>query len=164
MVWVRFSEPLHGLGGERMYWWNAERLAEDFREGRVDEKEQFKYYLATSVAWTILALLFFFSGVTFRFRYLFFSALILFLTVFGIVRCYNANKKGDNTDFIARMVCLGWPVGIRIATLMASLCLVFGAIKSLPSAAYGPSSFLSAVPNGVLSGWTQLDPPVWGYW
>ncbi len=33
-----------------MYWLNVSKLAEDLREGRVDERERFKYYLATFAA------------------------------------------------------------------------------------------------------------------
>ncbi len=44
-----------------MYWLNVSKLAEDLREGRVDAKEQFKYYLATFVALSIVLPVFFYS-------------------------------------------------------------------------------------------------------
>ncbi|HTY21555.1 MAG TPA: hypothetical protein VMC85_00370 [Desulfomonilaceae bacterium] len=60
-----------------MYWWNASKLAEDLREGRVAEKERFKYFLATFVAWSIVVQLFFFAGGTFSIDGLISSAIIL---------------------------------------------------------------------------------------
>jgi hypothetical protein len=36
------------VGRDSMYWWNVSKLAEDLREGRVEEKERFKYYFAYS--------------------------------------------------------------------------------------------------------------------
>ena len=42
-----------------MYWLSVSKLAEDLREGRVDQKEQFKYYLATFILWNIFVQLFF---------------------------------------------------------------------------------------------------------
>jgi hypothetical protein len=45
-----------------MYWWKTSKLVEDLREGRVDEKERFKYFMATLVAWNVAAQAFLYSG------------------------------------------------------------------------------------------------------
>ena len=37
-----------------MYWWNVSQLAQDFQEGRVEEKERFKYYLAYSIVTAVV--------------------------------------------------------------------------------------------------------------
>jgi hypothetical protein len=96
-----------------MYWWNASKLAEDLREGRVDEKERFKYFLATFVVWSLIVHgLFFFSSVTFSIETLLFPAVNLTTIVLGVILCYRVNRSGDNYNFIGRMVCLGWPIGI----------------------------------------------------
>lgn len=48
--------------GDEMYWWKTSKLVEDLREGRVDEKERFKYFMATLVAWNVAAQAFLYSG------------------------------------------------------------------------------------------------------
>jgi hypothetical protein len=110
-----------------MYWLRAEKLADDFREGRVDEKERFKYYVATFIAWNLIAQLFLAYGGPFQPMRLIPMALNLIVTVAAAFLCYRVNKTGDNTDFIARMICLGWPIGIRTiigSVVLASIILV----------------------------------------
>ena len=108
-----------------MYWWNASKLAEDLREGRVDEKERFKYFLATFFAWSLLVhALFFFSKVQFSIETLIFPAVNLTVIVLGIILCYRINRSGDNTDFVGRIVCLGWPVGIWFGAYFSSFFLI----------------------------------------
>ena len=89
-----------------MYWWNVSKLAEDLREGRVDEKERFKVLSRDFYRRYLAGQLFFNSGDTFSIERLISVTVILAFTVIGIIVCYKANKSGDNTDFIARMICL----------------------------------------------------------
>jgi hypothetical protein len=35
----------------------------------------------------------------------------------GILVCYEANRQGDNREFVNRFVCLSWPITIRLLTL-----------------------------------------------
>jgi hypothetical protein len=100
-----------------MYWWNVRQLAQELRAGQVDEKERFKYFLATSIAWTLVAQPFFYYGETFKVADVVSGVLALTITVIGTVLCYRVNKRGDNTDFIARMICLSWPIGIKLVML-----------------------------------------------
>lgn len=100
-----------------MYWLRGAKLTEDLREGRVDQKEQFKYCLATFVVWNVIAQVFFyFGGPYFPIRRLIPVGLNLAVTIMGIVYCYAVNKMGDNKDFILRLFCLGWPIGMQILT------------------------------------------------
>lgn len=108
-----------------MYWWNVSQLAEDFREGRVEEKERFKYYVATIILWTLGRLPFLNSGSTFKVEHLIAAILAVAGTIIGIILCYRANKSGDNTDFIGRMLCLSWPIGIKVGVLFSSVMIVF---------------------------------------
>jgi hypothetical protein len=128
-----------------MYWWNASKLAADFREGRVDEKERFKYYLATVVAWNILVQTVFRYGVVYWGAHLLCAGLILIINVAGIVLCFRANQRGDNVDFIPRMICLGWPVGIRLAVIFGAFTLVIVFVDSLPAKPAAPETLWSTV-------------------
>lgn len=139
-----------------MYWWNASKLAVDLREGRVDEKEKFKYYLATIVAWNIVVQTIFHYGDVSSLQHLLFALVILIITVVGTVLCYRANKRGDNTDFVPRMICLGWPVGIRLAVTYSAVMLAVVLGLSLPAKAVPPETLYSAILETLLSRWNTI--------
>jgi hypothetical protein len=139
-----------------MYWWNVSKLAEDLREGRVDEKERFKYFLATFVAWNIVVQLFIYSGVPFSIGAFISAAINLIVAGFGIVLCYRANKSGDDTDFIGRMICLGWPIGVRLVVTFSAIFLLLGSITSMPEGADGPLPFLSTISGKVREMWDRF--------
>ena len=108
-----------------MYWWNASKLAKDLREGRVDEKERFKYFLATFVAWSIVVQLSIYSGIPCSIDSLIWAAVNVTVIVIGIGLCYRVNRRGDNTDFVGRMICLGWPVGVLLVAPYSIVSLIF---------------------------------------
>ncbi len=121
-----------------MYLWNASKLAGDLREGRVDEKERFKYYLATLAVLSIVVPVFFYSVEPLSIDDLIYLIVSAIIGVIGTILCYRANRSGDNIDFIPRMICLYW-MGI---CGFLTLCIIFFVIHSLVEAPYELSSFL----------------------
>lgn len=109
-----------------MYWLRVGKLAEDLREGRVTEKERFKYYLATFIAYGVAVQLFIYLGGPFDVDRLISAAVNLTAAVTGIFFCYRINRSGDDSDFIPRMICLGWPVGVW-CVMLAGVCALFAA-------------------------------------
>jgi hypothetical protein len=144
-----------------MYWWNASKLAEDLREGRVDEKERFKYFLATIVAWILAVQLLPFSGGAFGAEGLISAAVNLAMAVLGIGLCYRVNKSGDNTDFIGRTICMGWPIGIRFVAVISAFFLGLGCIQSLHSVSLGPAAFRSAIADNFQRMWNMYFRSAW---
>jgi hypothetical protein len=140
-----------------MYWWNVSKLAEDLREGRVDEKERFKYFVASLVAWTLAGLFIVYSPGPFDTTLPLSAAAYLIMAIFGTVFCYRANKSGDNADFMPRMICLGLPAAIQFAAFFATLFLIIGAIESLPAAASGSGvlSLAYIIPGNTWKLWTE---------
>jgi hypothetical protein len=106
-----------------MYWWNVSQLAEDLREGRVEEKERFKYYIAFIVLDGVVVELARYYPKTFNMMQVISSAAVVIIAVAGTILCYRANRSGDNTDFIGRVICLSWPIGIKLLVLVAVLGL-----------------------------------------
>ena len=53
------------------------------------------------------------------------SAASLIIDITGTILCYRANRNGDNDDFIGRMICLSWPILIRVVVLFAIFLVVF---------------------------------------
>ncbi|AFM26669.1 hypothetical protein [Desulfomonile tiedjei] len=132
-----------------MYWWNMSKLEDDLREGRVSENERFMYYPATFLAWNLAVC----SGYSFSMEDLTSTALNLTATIIGTISCHRVNKMGDNADFIPRMICLGWPAGIRIAVFFASIALLIAGVVRLPAAAYGLEAYISAMRDHLVHIW-----------
>ncbi len=109
-----------------MYWWNVSKLAKDLREGRVEEKERFKYYIAVTVAAVAYAEVAGYIGHQFNIPNAIRSAVYVAVAIIGTILCYRANRNGDNNDFISRMICLSWPIGVKVHVVFAAiLCAVF---------------------------------------
>lgn len=109
-----------------MYWWNVSKLAEDLREGQVAEKERLKYYIAFILSYSIaldLAPLF---PETFNIVRFIPSAAGVIITTAGTILCYRVNRSGDNADFIGRMICLSWPISIKILVVFTPIIMVVG--------------------------------------
>ncbi len=136
-----------------MYWSNASKLAEDLREGRVDETERFQYYLATFAALSIGVPIFFYSVQPLRIDDLIYLVVAAIIGVIGAILCSRVNKSGDNIDFLPRMICLSW-TGICNFSIM---CVILFVVHSLGAAPHGLSSFLSYVsdvPQRIMEAWS----------
>ena len=82
-------------------------------------------FLATFVAWSVVVhALLFSSKIPFSIGALIFPTINLAAIVLGIILCYRVNRSGDNSDFIGRMVCLGWPIGIWYAVFYSPFFLI----------------------------------------
>lgn len=69
----------------------------------------------------------------------------LAFTVIGAVYCYAINKIGDNKDFIARMICLGWPIGIRAMMITFLPWVLIAIILTVVFPSEGRPTFLVTV-------------------
>ena len=112
-----------------MYLWKVDSLVEDFKSGKVTQKEEFKYYLLFILTVTCLTAPVFGKS---SFNYFDVIALVAMLgiTTYGVYYCYKINASGDNRDFIARITCLGLPIIIRLLVILIPIALVWGAIKT----------------------------------
>ena len=101
-----------------MYLWNTKALAGELKDGTLGQRERFEYLLLF-VTLTVIAME---SG-----RYsseqpslLMWvdSALAIVITVAGTWLCYQANRKGDDREFIDRYICMAFPIAIRLLVLL----------------------------------------------
>jgi hypothetical protein len=139
-----------------MYWLNTSKLAEDLSEGRVDEKERVKYYLATFAALSIIVPVFFYSVGPLSIDDLVYLLVSAIIGVIGIFLCYRANRSGDNIDFIPRMICLNWT---GICGFLTGYLFLF-VIHTLAQTIQG----FSLVPFSVFGSLTQLVRESWSFW
>ncbi|MCK5355604.1 MAG: hypothetical protein KAJ63_10835 [Methyloprofundus sp.] len=107
-----------------MYLWKIDSLVEDFRSGNVSQKEEFKYMLLFTIAMALGSDPALYIGTSYNYYDTLSSALILGISVFGIYYCYKLNSRGDDKDFIVRVMCLGLPVMIRLLAVMIPVVII----------------------------------------
>jgi hypothetical protein len=147
-------------GRDRMYFWNAKQLAEDLRDGRVDEKERFKYFIGTFAVWTMIGSLRIYAALPLRVENLTSLIIDLSVTIIGLFLCYKVNRSGDREDFAARLVCLAWSWSLRFAVYVAALVMFMGFDLKLVSTFLGPGSYTTT--NWFLKGLRFLWGPGFG--
>ncbi len=101
-----------------MYFWKVNALVEDLKNQRVSQRQKMYYYLAD----TVLAFIAIYTGSLVASKPNVLTAieflLGLSITVTGVLLCYEANRQGDDAEFIDRMVCLSWPIMVRLIVIM----------------------------------------------
>ena len=107
-----------------MYFWKIDKLIEDFKQGKVSQKSQFKYYILF-----VLVSIFFYDPVFYiDSKYSLYDSINTFLTLmisaWGIYNAYKNNSSGDNQEFISRVMCLGLPAAIRVIAIFLPIILV----------------------------------------
>ena len=117
-----------------MYLWDVHALACRFRENRVNEWDKFRYYILIIILGSLI------QGLAppdlqyAPFRAIQESMAVAFISIVGAWCCYLANYKGDNRDFLGRILCMGLPITIRLLVygLLFFLCLD-AAMKGIPA-------------------------------
>lgn len=95
-----------------LQFWNDRKLAQDFAENGVTDKEKLVYFLIFQVAVVLVPDLLATEpteSTPLRWISLSLSAAI---TALGYYWCYRSNK--DNKEYIARCICLGLPVALKV--------------------------------------------------
>lgn len=109
-----------------MYFWKTDKLVNDFSNENVTQYEQFKYMLLYSLL-TVLALDRYLVPDSPYTAYDFINTIsFLFITFWGVRLCYKSNQQNDDNDFIARFICLGLPVIVRIFVIFVPTYFVIG--------------------------------------
>ena len=101
-----------------MYFWKVNALVEDLKNRRVSQRQKMHYYLAL----TLLSLIYvYITGLIAVKPNLLTGINILLglsITAGGILLCYKANSQGDDEEFIDRIVCLSWPISVRMIVIL----------------------------------------------
>lgn len=141
MCWIEFAElireaagfPEAGVSrwvplipweverGGHMYWWNLKELKSELSQGTLAQPEAFKYVLAQSIC-AALAIGGAPSETALRWAPLAYAV----LAGCGVAHCYRRNGAARGSDFVSRLISLGWVVGIRVAVAWFAIALVVG--------------------------------------
>ena len=104
-----------------MHLWNTKTLATELRDGTLTERERMKYYLLFMTLIAVAMEFPFYCPEPVTPALIATSVISIIGTAAGIYVTYRANRSGDDRDFIARSVCLFFPVGVRVVA--ASMCV-----------------------------------------
>lgn len=137
-----------------MYIWRVNKLVEKFRAGEVTERQQL-YYLLVMMALTYVvsdpyvnSLLAYETMNTLDILML---PIGLVLAVAGTLWCYYAAQgKQSPTGFIARYICLGLPVLVRILVLVLVVMFTVFAINDFLISISGVNQYLEAEQTTVI--------------
>ena len=109
-----------------MYFWKVNALVEDLKNRRVSQRQKMHYYLANALF--TLACIYITSLLPVK-PNVFTVINIIFglcITVGGVLLCYEANNQGDDEEFIDRIVCLSWPINVRMIGILILVYIVYG--------------------------------------
>ena len=108
-----------------MYFWNTKKLSEELANNEVTETEKFKYFLGTNILYTFFVYyaLFSISQVNTFFILEFF--VVLLIVIYGSLRVYRNNGGSKGVILLERVVCLGFPLTIKITVLVWGVSFIY---------------------------------------
>lgn len=116
-----------------MYIWNVNALIEDMKEGKLSQKEQFKYAIAYSILMLFASDPLVHAGHEYSYIDSIQSLIMLVVSVLGIYFCYCENKKADDRDFLLRFFTIGLPITVRCIAIIFPLALILGVVDGFTS-------------------------------
>lgn len=108
-----------------MHLWNTKALATKLREDTLPERERMKYFLLFMTLLAAAAEGAIYCPEPVSAPLIATSVLSIVGTAAGIYITYRANRSGDDRDFIARNICLTFPVGVRIIAASIGVYLAY---------------------------------------
>jgi len=114
-----------------MYLWKVDSLVEDFKSGKVSQKEEFKYMLLFTITIILASDPALYIGSAYNSYDTLSSVLMLGISIFGVYYCYKLNSSGDDKDFIVRITCIGLPVMVRVLAVIIPVSIIGGILESI---------------------------------
>ncbi len=107
-----------------MYFWNINKLKSDFNEGAVSQRSILKYLIAYTILVGVAMIPY---GETNQFD-IFSAALMIPLSVFGLLYAYACNGGDSGDNFIGKYFAIGWVISIRFIAVLFPLAFFVGII------------------------------------
>lgn len=116
---------------DNMFFWNVNTLSSQLRKNQISEKEILKYFIGLIILDAVSAIhppsL---SVVYAKYQFIHISIFLL-IDVLGAWFCFDANRRGDNKEFLNRMICLSFTSSIKfiaitfICSSIITVCIYF---------------------------------------
>jgi hypothetical protein len=104
-----------------IHWWQTRKLVEELAKDAVSERQSF-WYAVINTALVVQAMYYvaWVGGPRGWFLLIEFVAVCI-ITVAGLQECFKANGSAGGAHFIKRFICLGVPIGIKVAIAAAAI-------------------------------------------
>lgn len=102
-----------------MYFWKTEKLANDIKNDRVNEKSKMHYYLLMMVLYNVIA---YQNLLEFEMDMMTLASEMLITTLVvavGVLTTFKSNNGANGSDYISRVIMLGLPITIKIVVFMS---------------------------------------------
>ena len=96
---------------------NTNKLATQLANNEVSEKTTFSYFLANTILWTLVLYYGPATGAKFTWLTVYDLAIVLIISIIGLLKCFQANGGNDGQNFLVRATCLSFPIGLKINIL-----------------------------------------------
>lgn len=109
-----------------MYFWKTDLLAKEIKENTLSEEQKKNYYLATAILSIIFMYMAIAGGSEDALAVLAECILVVVVTLFAINITFKTNGGNEGSDYISRMLILGFPVLIKVFLVSILIGIVLG--------------------------------------
>lgn len=109
----------------RMYFWSTERLADDLAKDRLTPREKMQYLLTGQAMYVLFVSAPLLPCPDINWILIVELALVLAITVLGILRCYQNNGGAAEHGLLEFFICLTVPLFIKVIVLFWGIYAAF---------------------------------------
>ena len=114
-----------------MYLWKTKELVLKMKNDELSQTEKFKYFLVFIILTTIFGGLSSYTSISPTFQSVIASILRAVIVIAGTILCYGTNKKGDDREFIDRIICISLPLGIKFFVVFIVTLLLYVILSAI---------------------------------
>jgi len=107
---------------------NTRALVSELSQDQLGEKDTMHYFLANSLLWTVVLYYEIFAGAHITWMFLSEIGVVLAITALGVLRAYEANGSEEGRCFLIRVICLSFPIGLKVNVISVLLSWAFYAV------------------------------------
>jgi hypothetical protein len=65
---------------------------------------------------------------------------VVLVTIIGFFLCYQANRRGDDREFVVRFICMSWPIAWRMVAAFIPMLILLVAVTAILLSGRGQGS------------------------
>jgi hypothetical protein len=121
-----------------MYIWRIKPLRQQLASDGLSQKQAFQYYLWTTLLGCLLyEMAGFGAGAEFSATVVLDASMYFGFNIAGIIWCYRQNGGAEGSEFLARIVPVGWVMFWRLASIVIPFFILLGVIDYVRTGSLG---------------------------